>query len=92
MIRKISKKAFSTSAKLEVFSPYSNQLVYEIGYKSLQDANLLLQKASKAQKTWARSSLDERILLCRKIMDYFEHVEFFKIFLFLYVRLLKKKF
>lgn len=76
MIRKIFKKAFSTSAtKLEVYSPYSNQLVYEAGYKSLQEAEIILKTAAKAQKSWAKAPLDERILLCKKIMDYFEQVE-----------------
>lgn len=76
MIRNIIKKAFSTSAtKLEVYSPYSNQLVYETGYKTLQEAESILESASKAQKSWSQTPLDERILFCKKIIDYFEHVK-----------------
>lgn len=69
MFSKVFKKAFSTT-KLQVFNPYSNELVYETAYKSEAEGLVLLTKASEFQRSWGKTPLSERISVCQKFSAY----------------------
>lgn len=73
------RKSFSTS-KLQVFSPYSQDLVYETSYKTKEEALSIITKASDFQKSWSKVPLQERINACLKFSDYFTQVFFFFFF------------
>src|SRR5262245_51721059 len=55
-----------SAAKVIVDSPYSGETVAEVPYLSADEAQAAIARASKAQRAWAGTKLEERLALCER--------------------------
>ena len=62
----------ASSETLRVDNPYSGEIVAEVRLLSAHDVEGVVTRAARAQKAWARTSIQERIALCDRFCKAFE--------------------
>ncbi len=58
--------AVRCASSIRVDNPYTGEIVAEVPFATAAEARATVHKAAAAQKSWASSSLDARLALCRE--------------------------
>lgn len=64
-------RAMSTLV-VKVDNPYTLETYAEVELSSSAEARDIVKRSAKAQKSWKKTTLDERIALCKRFMEEFE--------------------
>jgi len=62
----------AAAEKFRVDNPYSGEIVAEVPTISARDVEGVVARAARAQKAWAKTSIEERVILCEKFCRAFE--------------------